>query len=63
MKTLAQHCDTLESFALMDDYTGRAEKLARRRDFYINLKAHIALAAFGATGGGIIYLWAIGYTA
>lgn len=63
MRSLAQHCDRLESLALMDDYTGRAEKLARRRDFYITLKARIALAAFGATGGGIIYLWAIGYTA
>ncbi len=63
MRSLAQHCDRLESLALMDDLTDRAEKLARRRDFYINLKAHIALAAFGATGGGIIYLWAIGYTA
>jgi len=47
----------------MDDYTGRVEKLARRRDFYINLKAHLAIAVFGSYYGAIFYLWAIGYTA
>ncbi|MGM5065704.1 hypothetical protein EU244_012720 [Rhodococcus qingshengii] len=63
MKTLAQHCDRLEALALMDDYTGRVEKLAQRRDFYNDLKAHLILTAYGATTGAIIYLWAIGATA
>lgn len=31
MKTLASHCDTLESLALMDDYTDRRERLERRK--------------------------------
>lgn len=32
MKTLASHCDTLESLALMrDDITGRREQLERRK--------------------------------
>ncbi|MCZ4613335.1 hypothetical protein [Rhodococcus qingshengii] len=31
MKTLAQHCDTLESLALMDDLTDRHERLERRK--------------------------------
>ena len=31
MKTLAQHCDTLESLALMDDLTDRRERLERRK--------------------------------
>lgn len=31
MKTLASHCDTLESLALMDDLTDRRERLERRK--------------------------------
>ncbi|KDQ01716.1 hypothetical protein EN35_20090 [Rhodococcus qingshengii] len=31
MKTLAQHCDRLESLALMDDLTDRHERLERRK--------------------------------
>lgn len=31
MKTLAQHCDRLESLALMDDLTDRRERLERRK--------------------------------
>ena len=31
MKTLAQHCDRLETLALMDDLTDRHERLERRK--------------------------------
>lgn len=31
MRSLAQHCDTLESLALMDDLTDRHERLERRK--------------------------------
>ncbi len=31
MKTLAQHCDTLETLALMDDLTDRHERLERSK--------------------------------
>lgn len=31
MRSLAQHCDTLESLALMDDLTDRRERLERRK--------------------------------
>lgn len=31
MKTLASHCDMLESLALMDDLTDRHERLERRK--------------------------------
>lgn len=31
MKTIAQHCDRLESLALMDDLTDRRERLERRK--------------------------------
>lgn len=31
MRSLAQHCDRLESLALMDDLTDRHERLERRK--------------------------------
>lgn len=31
MRSLAQHCDRLESLALMDDLTDRRERLERRK--------------------------------
>ena len=31
MKTLASHCDRLESLALMDELTDRRERLERRK--------------------------------
>ncbi len=31
MKTLASHCDRLESLALMDDLTDRHERMERRK--------------------------------
>lgn len=31
MRSLARHCDTLESLALMDDLTDRHERLERRK--------------------------------
>lgn len=31
MRSLAQHCDRLESLALMDDLTDRHERLGRRK--------------------------------
>ena len=31
MRSLAQHCDTLEALSLMDDLTDRRERLERRK--------------------------------